>query len=440
MGFFDRKPSFDPRSRVEPVFNLGGGETVSSGDREGMLSLFGMTPTPSGATVTEHSAMLVSAVYACVSRIAGSIASLPLPVYERHDDHSRSEVFGHDMWWLLNEQPCAAFGAAAFWEFIVSQMLLRGDAIAYMYRGEDPGRAIGIKAIIPVPRGQVTIQRAKMPDGHRGPSKLIYTIHTDEGYFTVDQGDVLHFPNMGFNGLCGMSTIQYGARNAVGTAMAADEFAGKFFAQGAQPQHAVKVPGRMTLEQQEAFRAAWVSKYAGNGPSGIPLILTEGIDVTELSMTAADAQLLESRKWGVIDIARAFGVPPFMIGETEKATSWGSGVEEMGRGYVKFTLKAHLKRIQDELNRKLWPRSMRYFLEFDVDGLLQGDTKAQAEFFTKALGGPGTQGWMTINEVRRSKNLPPVDGGDTLIRAGSAPSQKGNPDADDEPAHAPAGA
>lgn len=439
MGIFDRKPALDPRNRIEPVFNVADGAVVSSDDRQGMLSLFGMAPTPSGAMVTEHSAMLVSAVYACVSRIAGTIASLPLPVYERLEDQSRREAFGHDMWWLLNEQPCVAFGAAAFWEFIVSQMLLRGDGIAYLYRGEG-NLAAGIKAIIPVPRGQVSVQRMKMPAGYRGPAKLLYTIHAEDGHFTVDQGDVLHFPNMGFNGVCGMSTIQYGARNAVGTAMAADEFAGKFFAQGAQPQHAIRATGKMTLEQQEAFRAAWVAKYAGNGPSGIPLILTEGLDIKELSMTAADAQLLESRKWGVIDIARAFGVPPFMIGETEKATSWGSGVEEMGRGYVKFTLKPHLKRIQDELNRKLWPRSTKYFLEFDVDGLLEGDSKAQAEYFSKALGGPGAQGWLAINEVRRKKNLPPQPGGDEVIRAGTAPSQKGEPDADDEPAHAPAGA
>lgn len=403
----------DQRSRVEPTFALGTG-AVSTSDGYALTDMFGGLPnTSSGAVVNETTAMQVSAVYACVSRIAGAIASMPLSVYERVDGGTRREVDQHDLWWLLNEQPCAEFGAAAWREYMVSQMLLRGDAVAYIYRGTSRN-ATGVEALIPHPRSQVTIQKRKMPSGHRGPTPLLYTFHTEDGFFTVDQGDVLHFPNLGFNGLTSMSAIQYGARNAIGTAMQAEEFAGKFFSQGAQPQHAITSPMAMTPSQQESFRNAWVAKYSGNGPTGIPLMLTEGLDIKELSMTAADAQLLESRKWQVIDVARAFGVPPFMIGETEKTSSVGSGVEEMGRWFVQFTLKPHLKRIQDELNRKLWPRRMRYFTEFDVSELMRGDMRAEGEYYSRAIGGPGALGWCTPNEVRRHKNLPPIEGGDKL--------------------------
>lgn len=217
--------------RIEPTFNaIPDGAIIPSSDGDRLYALLaGIGQTPSGAVVNEQTAMQVSAVYACVSRIAGAIASLPLTVYERTGS-VRKQYDNHDVWWLLNEQPCAAFTSATFWEFVTSQVLLRGDSIAYLYRGE--GRlSSDLKAIIPVPRGQVQIQRQKMPEGHRGPAKLLYTIHTgDGGYFTVDQGDVLHFPNMGFDGVSSMSAIQYGARNAVGTAIQADEFAGKFFA------------------------------------------------------------------------------------------------------------------------------------------------------------------------------------------------------------------
>jgi len=131
-------------------------------------------------------------------------------------------------------------------------------------------------------------------------------------------------------------------------------------------------------------------------------------------MTAEDAQLLETRKFQVIEIARAFGVPPHMVGETSASTSWGSGIEQMSIGFVRYTLGPHLRRIEQELNRKLWPRSPRYFVEFNRDGLLAGDSKTESEVISKSLGGPGAQGWMTVNEARRIKNLPPVPGGDVL--------------------------
>lgn len=410
---FGKKP--EPRERIEPTFNvIPDGAIIPSSDGDRLYALLsGIGGTPSGAVVNEQTAMQVSAVSACETLIKGSIASCPLRFYERNGA-SRTELDDHPLWWLFNEQPCSAFSAATFWEFVVSQMLLRGDAIAYIYRGE--GRfASDIKAIIPYPRSKVTIQKQIPAEGYRGPTKLLYTFHLDNGgSFTVDQGDVLHFPGYGFNGICSMSVIQYGARNAIGTAIQADEFAGKFFAQGAQPQHAITAPGQFTPEQQEAFRQAWAAKYAGNGPSGIPLILTEGLDIKELSMTAADAQLLESRKWQVVDIARAFGVPPFMIGEMEKTTSWGSGVEQMYIGFVRSTLRSHINRIQQELNRKLWPTRQKVFVEFDTFELTAGDAASQADYFAKALGGTQNPAWMTQNQVRKRLNLPPMEGGDEL--------------------------
>lgn len=402
------------RERIEPTFNaIPDGAIIPSSDGNNLYALLaGLPSTASGAVVNEQTAMQVSAVYACVNLIAGSIAGLPLNFYQRQGA-SRIELDDHPLWWHFNEQPCAAFTAATFWEFVVSQMLLRGDSVNYIYRGE--GRfASDIKAIIPYPRSRVTVQKEIQAEGYRGPTKLLYTFHMDKGSFTVDQGDVLHFPGYGFNGLCGMSAIQYGARNAVGTAIQADEFAGKFFSQGAQPQIAIKAPGEMSPEQQVALRDAFVAKYSGNGPSGIPLVLTEGLDIQELSMTAADAQLLESRKWQVVDIARAFGVPPFMIGEMEKTTSWGSGVEQMYIGFVRSTLKSHINRIKQEMNRKIWPTRQKTFVDFDTFELTAGDAASQGDYFAKALGGTQNPAWMTQNQVRKRLNMPPMEGGDEL--------------------------
>lgn len=437
FGLFKTNQRPAPRDRIEPTIgNVVEGETASSSSLR-MYEIFGNPATSSGAVVSPATSMRVSAVFACVSLIAGAISQLSLPVFER-DGEARIRA-EHDYWWLLNEQFSPAWTAGTAWEFLAAQMLLRGDGVAYITRNR-AGIATGF---IPWPRDRVMIlEQAK--SSPREARRLQYTFYDDEGYFTVDQDDVLHFPGFGFNGTHGMSVIQWGARNGIGIAIQGDEHAGKFFAEGGKPEVAITTPKEMGQGAQDDFRAAWVKKYGGvQGNRRIPLILTEGLDIKELTMSAVDQQLLESRQWQVIDIARAFGVPPHMIGETTKATSFGSGIENMGIGFVKYTLGPHLKRLRDELNRKLF-RTSRYFVEHNVDSFMAGDSKTQGEYFGKALGGPGAQGWMTVNEVRRLKNLRPIPGGDELYRpTDPAPANKppndnqGNPDAD--PEAAPAG-
>ncbi|AMV00921.1 nucleoid-structuring protein H-NS (plasmid) [Xanthomonas citri pv. aurantifolii] len=421
MGIFDKQERHY-RDRIEPTFSaLAPGDSVSSSDVR-LFEMFGEQRTAAGAVVNPTTSMRNSAVFACVNLIAGAIAQLPLHVYERVDDSRRRA--DHDYWWLLNEQFNQAWAASAAWEFLVSQVLLRGDGIAYITRNR-AGQATGV---IPWPRDFVQILEQARTDPKQAP-RLQYTFYADVGYFTVDQADVLHLPGFGYNGVCSMSVIQWGARNGIGIALQGDEHAGKFFSEGGKPEVAITATNKMTQAMQDDFRDAWVKKYGGlQGNRRIPLILTEGLDVKELTMSAVDQQLLESRQWQVIDIARAFGCPPHMIGETSKASSWGTGIEQMGIGFVKHTLGPHLKRFRDELNRKLF-YTARYFVEHSVESLMAGDSKAQAEYFGKALGGPGAQGWMTVNEVRRTKNLPPVPGGDVLYR----PSEAAKPAEDAAP-------
>lgn len=354
--------------------------------------------------------MRVSAVFACTRLICGAIASLPIDIYKRDKDQRTKQLTTHPYWWLLNEEACAQWTSASFWEFVVAQMLLRGDSIVYIVR-ESPGSP-NIKALLPFRREQVIIMR-RPPDNPRTPPKLTYFFTTPEGSFGAEQEDVLHFPGFEFNGINSLSVIQWGARNGIGIAMRADEFAGKFFSQGAQPQIAVTSPKQMSPDQQNRFKQAWSDKYQGQGPTGIPLILTEGLDVKELSMTMVDAQLMETRKWQVTDIARAFGVPPHMIGETTNATSFGTGIEQMGQGFVDYTLGPHLERIEDELNRKLYPRNP-YYIEFNADGLKRADATGRANYYKSALGGTQNPAWMTPNEIRALENLPPVPDGDKL--------------------------
>lgn len=398
---------------------------VTTSDPE-IIELLGARASAAGVYVSPETAMAVSAVYACVSKIVGGIATLPCHVYERtwdaeRQEYSRRRVDDANLWWLLNEQPTAAYSAALHWEQAVTHELLRGDSFSEIRRDKS-GR---IREIVPLPWSSVTPDRMTEEVG----SRLIYAVNDGLRVRGVDQDDMLHIPGLGFDGLRGKSVISQAARNAAGNALAMDEYSGRFFAGGAHPSIAVKAPGRVSPELQEQMRQGWQKTYGGvQNAFRYPLILSEGLDIKELTMNAKDSQLLEARQFQVVDVARAFGVPPHMIGETSSSTSWGSGIEQMNIGFVLYTLQPHLVRIEQELNRKLFPRSARYFVEFDRDALLQGDSQAQANYFKGALGGPGAgPGWMSVNEIRRKKNLPPVEGGDTLFRPETKAAAPGQP-------------
>ena len=418
LSIFDQPKHVE--KRIEPTLNASSDSTIiKMGDPEA-LDLFGAFPTDAGARVTEKTAMRISAVYACVSLIAGALAMMSYPIYRKTENGKQKT--DHPYWWFLNQQASEPFTSAAMWELMLTQMMLRGDGLAFLDR--TPGGQV--RSIIPIPRGHWLVKREDAPEPGRS-GRLKYAIQFEEGLRGVDQADVLHFPGFGFNGECGMSVIQWGARAASGIAIKGDEWAGKFFGKGAQPAHAVKAPGEMNPEQQEQFRNAWDRAYGGKGPTGRPLILTEGLDVKELSMSAKDAQMLEARQWQVVDIARAFRVPPHMIGETTAATSWGSGIEQMGIGFTTYTLGPHLIRIKQELNRKLFPRTSGLFVEPDMRALMRGDDKARAEFFKTALGGTQQPGWMEVNEVRKLENLPPHPDGEGLAKPKESTDEQTQP-------------
>ena len=364
-----------------------------------------------GVAVTEQTAMRVSAVYACVNLIGGAIASLPLPIYQRTPDGR--ERARHDYWWLLNEQPNVQMSAAVFWEWMSASCLLLGDAFAEIER-----RGPEAVAFHPRHKSRVKVVRAE--------GRLWYQVTDDDGAKRLlDQDDMLHIPGAGFDGLNGMSQIRHALRNPAGIALAADEYSASFFGNGARPDFALEVEGNVSAEQQDMIRKAWVERYSGVKNAHLPALLTGGMKVHELTMNAEDAQLIETRRFQVEDIARIFGVPPHMVGHTSASTSWGTGIEQQSIGFVKYTLQRHLVKFEQELNRKLWPTRERYFVEFATAGLERGDYKSRNEGYRIALGRAGEPGWLTVNEVRRLENMPPVEGGDQLTKgtADEAPAQ-----------------
>lgn len=376
---------------------------------DSVMESFGVAP--SGTTVSATSAMRVSAVAACVAKISGAIMSMPINIYKLNGGDLPDRLPRDDLWYKLNEQPSPQFTSASHWEGVSMAQLLRGDAYTLIRRGLNNS----IRELLPLPWGSVSPVRTA--------AGVRYYVNLPSHGITTwfDSSDILHFPGLGFDDVTmrSMSVIQYGARSAIGNAIAMDEYSGKFFANGAHPSILIKAAGKMNPEQITALQNEFIKKYAGSDNfHKMPMVLTEGLDAKEISLSAEDAQLLEARKFQVLDVARAFGVPGFMINESTGSTSWGSGIESMGRGFVQYTLQPWLRKIEQELNRKLFPRDTGKFVEFYRDALIEGDSAAQGAYFRSALGGPGSgDAHMTVNEVRRIKRMAPVPGGDELYRA-----------------------
>lgn len=387
------RPGAPARAGVAPILASSQHKLT---DREAMAEIFAL-PSNAGPAVTATSAMQVTAVYACITLIAGAIASLPLAFYERTEGGGRKRI-KHDYWWLFNEQPSPLLPAAVLWEYAVSTMYLHGDGLGLLVRNRNGV----VTEVLPVSPLETDVVRER--------NSLNYLVDSEHlGTFGVHQDDMLHLWGFGFNGRRSMSIIRWNARQAIGTALAADEYSSRFFSSGAQPSHVIRFPGPVTAEAIDSLRKRWEERQAGLANSHKPLVLTNNAEVKELSIKPEDAQLMEARRFQVEDIARAFGVPPFMIGATEKTTSWGSGVEHMGQGFIRYILQRMLRRYEQELNRKLF-RTSKYFCEFNVDGLQRGDLKTRSDYYRQARGGSQGPGWMTANEIRALENMEPIDG------------------------------
>lgn len=397
---------------------------VTITDVDAMRQIFGMHMSPSGQPVTDITAMQVTTVYACINKLSGAVSQLPINLYRHKGEVGGDEPLGRTpLWWLLNESPDPGWTAASWKEWQVLCVALRGDAFTLIERDKRPSAGGAVRALVPLNPDDVRVFRD-------ADYRIAYavTMHPSREIRAVLPDDMIHITGCGFNGLRSYSVIQHAGKTAVGNSLAASEYAGRTFKDGAMPQIAIKFPKAMTAAQADFFRTSFASTYNGNEGRKLPLVLTEGSEAQELSMHPADAQLLESRQFERHEICQAFGVPPILIGDSEKVSSWGTGIEQITIGFVRYTVKPMLKRWEEELNRKLY-RKAPNFLRFELSELMRGDSTAQAAYFRAAIGGASSgSGWMTINEVRATQNLAPVPGGDVTFTDNSVESNAPAPE------------
>ena len=358
--------------------------------------------------VTERTAMTISAVYACVNLIAGAISALPVQLYRRKADGERDQLHNDGLWWVLNEQFAPRWSAANAWEFLVQSLLFHGDAFAIIQRNR-AGEVVGLD-----PRHPSWVSVLPSEDG----SRLIYAVSNDPrikdgGYHVYDQDDMIHVAGFGFDGFRSVSPLRHHLSMSGAVSLAAQDYSARFFANSARPDMILSSDQAINRETADLIRDRWEELYKGTMNAHRPAVLGMGFKATPINMSSEDAQLLATRQFQIEEIARAYGVPPFMIGHTEKTTSWGSGVETMGTGFVRFTLRQHLNKFQNEINRKFF-RTAGKFAEFDTFELERADMAALFTSFRTALGQPGQPGFMTTDEVRMKLNMKRTPGGDKL--------------------------
>ena len=378
----------------------------------GSAYTFFMGGSSAGKSVTERSAMQMTAVYSCVRILAEAIAGLPLNVYRYNDEGGKEKAVDHPLYRLLHDEPNPEMSSFVFRETLMTHLLLWGNGYAQIIRN---GRGEVI-ALYPLMPNKMTVDRDK-----NGQLYYRYQHSSDEAdtmensSVILRPADVLHIPGLGFDGLVGYSPIAM-AKNAIGLAIATEEFGAKFFANGATPGGILEHPG--TVKDPERIRESWNRAFGGSGNSGKTAILEEGMKYTPISISPNEAQFLETRKFQINEIARIFRVPPHMVGDLEKSSF--SNIEQQSLEFVKYTLDPWVVRWEQSIQRQLLnpDEKSRYFVKFNVEGLLRGDYQSRMQGYATAR----QNGWMSANDIRELEDLdriPAEDGGDLYLVNGN---------------------
>jgi len=352
-----------------------------------------------GVYVSPTTALQCSAVFACVGLLAESIAQLPIKTY-RYDGDKRVADKDHWVYDLLARKPCSWLTSFNWRELAMMCLCLRGDFYAYKVR-DNSGR---VRELLPLLPGAIAVRQLSNWE-------LEYMVTFSDGTTeTVPQSEVFHVMYRTVDGVRGLSPIAC-ARQTIGLALAAQDHGASTFMNGAKPGGILSLPSVLSKEALERLKSDWQSAYSGEN-AGATAVLEQGIEFKPLSMTNADAQYLETRKFQVEEIARIFGIPQFMIQNQEKTSSWGSGIEQMSMGYVRYTLLPWVKRWENAIWKDLLSESdPDVQVRFNLEGLQRGATDTRFNAYQKGI----DMGVYSPNEIRELEDMNPREGGDIYL-------------------------
>lgn len=394
-------PNFKKKSRDKPKNSINGSS---------FNFLFG--GTTSGKPVNERTSMQMTAVYSCVRILSEAIAGLPLHLYHYGENNNTLKAVEHPLYFLLHDEPNPEMTSFIFRETLMTHLLLWGNAYAQIIRN-GKGEVIALYPLMP---DRMIVDRDKSGNLYYQYTKRDGDTNTLKGTTIVlDPSEVLHIPGLGFDGLVGYSPIAM-AKNAIGMAIACEEFGASFFANGAAPSGVLEHPG--SLKDPKRVRETWQGQFGGSSNTGKVAVLEEGMKYTPISISPEQAQYLETRKFQINEIARIFRVPPHMVGDLEKSSF--SNIEQQSLEFVKYTLDPWVIRWEQSLSRILFNKEdkKKYFIKFNVEGLLRGDYQSRMNGYATAR----QNGWMSANDIRELENLNKIsdeDGGNLYLVNGN---------------------
>lgn len=360
-----------------------------------LLSYFGGSPSVStGRTVTETGAIGGTiVVYRSISLLAGLVAGCPLHVFRIAD---KSPVVNRPL-----ESP--GYGQTPFelWETVMTHLLGWGNGYVYKHRNTFGA----IDGLLPVAPFRVKPKILSAANSGIGEPVKVFDVKMPNGqYVQMSNYEIMHVPGLSYDGVSGLSPLGV-ARQAVGVLQSADELAGRLYANGNLISGILSTDKPLKQEQADAIKARWRDKMAGVGHAHDIAVLDAGMKFQPTALNPEEAQFLQTRRWQTIDLARLYGIPPHLVGDVEKSTSWGTGIEQQNIGLVSYTARPWFSRIEQRVSQELVGPSTQK-AQFNVESLMRGDAANRAAFYSAGVQG----GWLTRNEVRDKENLPPLEG------------------------------
>lgn len=410
FGLFERRSS--PENPAVPLTNA----TLSD--------WLGGPRSDAGVQVTEKSALHMPAVWRSVAVIAGVASALPLHTYTVGTrNRTRSELL---------ERPHPDLTPLELWRLTYVHRALWGNAYVQKLRNQ-----VGeIRELWPIAPDRVQVDRER-PSADNPSGKWFWVTDDWGDLHRLTPRDILHIPGLGYDGLTGCSPVRAAAQG-IGLAQAAEKSAAKLFGRGNMVSGVLQTEQRLTKEQADALKARWQAKVGGIENAHQVAVLDSGASFQPVTMPLKDAQFLESREFQITEIARMFGVPLFLLMETAKSTSWGTGLEQQAQGWVTFDLApTWLSPTEQRITKELLPPGE--YAHYALQGLLRGDSSSRATFY-RAMRDTGV---MSANDIRALEELPPIQGpeGDTYLQPTYMAPLGSNPLADnggDLPARAAA--
>lgn len=382
-----------------------------------LLEALGIESSMSGTKVTEVTALGLPAVWRAMQVSCNVPASLPLHAY-RQGVEGRVLATGANE--LLLDDPHPDMTPFELWQTVYFHRKAWGNAYLRKLRNQ----LDQVVELWPIHPSRVKVGR----ESENGRKVYVIDGNTDE---PLSDRELLHLPGMGYDGVCGVSPIR-AARESIGMGLAAQQYGAKLFGSGMLATGILQTEQRLTSGQADALASRWKAKKSGLDSAHSTIVLDKGAKFTQLSIAPEDAQFLETRRFQVVEVCRWFGIPPFLMFDTEKSTSWGTGLEQQALGWVKIDLMPDLIAVEQRLTKHvLKPRPV--YAHYNVEGLLRGDSAARAAFYTAMW----NLGALSTNDVLELEERAPVEGGDVRYRPLNMGILGETDEPDPEPAPAP---